>query len=239
MPDTPPPSRAPLRWALLLPGLLMPLAASFFYFVLYPGTAFGNAFFTGIKIFYLVWPALCVVGILREPLIDRTIRKRHAASLIPGIAFGLLTLAALFSLLQLGPFRELIESNHGRIAEKIKDLGEAETYFTFAIFICLVNSAMEEYYWRWFCYGQARQLMPIPLAHLVAAIGFAAHHIVILSQFFPLGWAFAIGACVGTGGAFWSWQMQRYNSLIGPWLSHLLVDIGIVWVGWEALQSQV
>ncbi len=240
MSESPPPTslRAPLRWALLIPALLAPLAASFFYFVLFPGTAFGNAFYTGIKCFHLFWPAAAVLLILREPLIDRTRPKRHLASLLPGTLFGLLTLGLLFLLIHSGPLAAVLEQSYGRIAEKIHDLGEAERYFAFALFLCLVNSAMEEYYWRWFVFGQSKRLMPVTVAHLVAALGFSSHHIVVLSQFFPFGWALALGACVGIGGAFWSWQAQRYNSLIGPWVSHLLVDIGIVWIGWEALQAQ-
>lgn len=239
MSESPFPSQRPLlRWSLLAPALVAPLIASLFYFVFYPGTTFGNAFFTAIKIFHVLWPAAAVLLILREPLVDRTRPKRHLASLLPGTAFGLATLIVLFLLLQLGPFQEMLDSSNGRIAEKIRDLGEAETYFTFALFICFVNSALEEYYWRWFVFGQAKRLMPVPAAHFVAALGFSAHHFVVLSQFFPIGWALALGTCVGIGGAFWSWQAQRYNSLIGPWVSHLLVDIGIVWIGWLALQSQ-
>ena len=95
---------------------------------------------------------------------------------------------------------------------------------------------MEEFYWRWFAFGQAKKLMPAGIAHLVAAVGFASHHVVILSQFFHLVWAFVFGVCVALGGAFWSWQANRYNSLIGPWFSHKIIDLGLMWVGWEVLQ---
>ena len=44
-------------------ALVLPLMASFFYFVLFPGTAFGNAFYTAIKIFLLTWPVIATTGV--------------------------------------------------------------------------------------------------------------------------------------------------------------------------------
>ncbi len=236
-PSPPPFRRARLRWALLAPALVVPLAASFFYFVLFPGTAFGNAFYTGNKIFLVLWPLAAVALVLREPMVDRTRPKRHLASLLPGAVFGALVVGSLFLLLGASPLGAIFEANQGRIAQRIHDLGVAENYLAFALFLSFVHAAMEEFYWRWFAFGQASRLMPKGAAHLVAALGFASHHVVVLSQFFPMGWAFALGACVAVGGAFWSWQADRYNSLIGPWLSHLIIDLGLMWVGWEALRS--
>lgn len=238
--STPPISplrRAPLRWALLVPALVVPFVLSFFYFVLFPGTAFGNAFYTVHKIFLVAWPLLAVPLILREPMVDRTRPKRHLASLLPGILFGALVVGLLFLLLHASPLAAVFEANQGRIAQRIHDLGVAGNFLAFALFLSFIHAAMEEFYWRWFAFGQAKRLMPKGAAHLVAAVGFASHHVVVLSQFFPIGWALALGACVAVGGAFWSWQADRYNSLIGPWLSHMLIDLGLMWVGWEALRA--
>lgn len=231
--------RTVLRWSLLLPALLVPFVLSFFYFVFFPGTAFGNAFYGVHKVFLIAWPLLCVLLILREPMIDRTRPKRHLASLVPGTLFGIAVTGLMFLLLEASPMGAVFSANEAKIVQRIHDLDVAERFVAFALFISFIHSAMEEFYWRWFAYGQAAKLMPKGIAHAVAATGFALHHIVVLSQFFPLGWAFALGACVGIGGAFWSWQAERYNSLIGPWFSHLLVDLGLMWVGWQALQGSL
>ena len=232
-------ARRSLRWALLAPALLVPFVLSFFYFVFYPGTAFGNAFYTVHKVFLIAWPLLAVLLILHEPLVDRTRPKRHLASLLPGLVFGVLAVGLLFLLLHFTPLGGVLAANQTKIAGRIHDLGMAEHFVAFALFLSFIHAAMEEFYWRWFAFGQAKQLMPVGWAHLVAAVGFASHHVVVLSQFFPLGWALVLGACVAIGGAFWSWQAHRYNSLIGPWLCHMLIDLGLMWVGWEVLQSGV
>jgi len=233
------PARPALRWALLLPALLVPFILSFFYFVFFPGTAFGNAFYGAHKVFLIAWPLLCVLLFLHEPMIDRTRPKRHLASLVPGTLFGVVVTGLMFFLLESTPLGDVFSANEAKIVQRIHDLDVAERFVAFALFISFIHSAMEEFYWRWFAFGQAKKLMPKGVAHLVAATGFALHHIVVLSQFFPMGWALALGACVAIGGAFWSWQADRYNSLLGPWFSHLLVDLGLMWVGWQALQGSL
>ncbi|MEQ1839546.1 MAG: CPBP family intramembrane glutamic endopeptidase [Verrucomicrobiales bacterium] len=225
-----------LRWALLLPALVVPFILSFFYFVFYPGTVFGNSFYTIHKVFLIAWPLLAVLLILREPMVDRSRPKRHLASLLPGVVFAGLTVGLLFALIHFTPLGKVLAANETNIAGRIADLGMAEHFVAFALFLSFIHAAMEEFYWRWFAFGQAKQLMPVGLAHLAAAVGVASHHVVILSQFFPLGWALVFGACVALGGAFWSWQANRYNSLIGPWFSHMIIDLGLMWVGWEVLQ---
>ena len=225
------------RWLVLAPALTIPLAASFFYFVLYPGTAFGNGFYKGVKIFLLVWPVAATLLILREKMIDRSREKRHLAGVLPGVGFGLLVVALLFFLLEATPLGQVLDGNRDRIAGRIRDLGVAEHFLWFALFLSFFHAALEEFYWRWFVFGQARKLMSPLLAGVLASAGFAAHHIVVLSQFFPIGWALVLGACVGIGGGVWCWLLSRYNSIFGAWVSHMIIDLGLMWVGWEVLKS--
>ena len=42
-------------------------------------------------------------------------------------------------------------------------------------------------------------------------------------------------AAVAVGGAFWAWLYQRSGSLAGPWLSHLVADAGIFFVGYQLI----
>ncbi len=227
-----------LRACLVYPALVVPLAASFFYFVIFPGTAFGNSFYTGVKFFLLLWPLLSVGFFLREPLRNPYPRsdRRHLKSVVPGVLFGILVVGIMMFLLKGTPMSFLISTHGPNISQRIGDLGVAEQFLSFALFISFAHAAMEEFFWRWFAFGQLRLLLPKAwMAHLLAAIGFASHHIVILSQFFPFGWALFLGICVAIGGAIWSLLYHRYGSLLGAWVSHVIVDLGLMWIGWEVL----
>ena len=35
------------------------------------------------------------------------------------------------------------------------------------------------------------------------------------------------------GGGLWAWLYDRYKTLYGPWVSHLLVDLGIMYIGFD------
>ena len=108
-------------------------------------------------------------------------------------------------------------------------------YAMLGLFYSLGHSFLEEYYWRWFVFGQLRQLLPLWPAIAVSSLGFTAHHVLLLATFFGwLAWpTLAFSLAVAVGGAVWAWLYQRSGSLLGPWLSHLLVDAGIFLVAYD------
>ncbi|MEM6279990.1 MAG: CPBP family glutamic-type intramembrane protease, partial [Verrucomicrobiota bacterium] len=166
------------RLAVVLPALVVPFIASFFYFVLFPGTAFGNSFYSGVKFFLLLWPFVATLAILREKMVDRSREKRHLASVLPGAVFGIAVVGLLFLLIKATPLGDILDENSTRIAGRIQDLGVAENFLLFALFLSFIHAWLEEFYWRYFVFGQATKLMSVPKAHLIAAVGFTSHHVV-------------------------------------------------------------
>lgn len=237
-PSSPPSLRASTtrRWAVVAPALVLPLVASFFYFVLFPGTAFGNSFYSAIKVFLLVWPFAATLLILRESLRrKRPTRPGRWRSLLVGAGFGIAVALLMLVLERFSPMGAVLEQNGERIRERVDGLGMLDHFVFAALAISIAHAALEEFYWRWFAYGNLRHLVSQPWAHLIAAVGFMSHHVVITSQFFPLGFALFLGACVGIGGAFWSWLYQRYDTLWGPWFSHMIVDFAIFYLGYQLI----
>ena len=76
---------------------------------------------------------------------------------------------------------------------------------------------------------------------MVSSLGFMAHHVILLATYFgitePVTWVFSLAIAVG--GTFWAWLYHRTGSLLGPWLSHLLVDAAIFLIGYEIVQKMV
>lgn len=108
-------------------------------------------------------------------------------------------------------------------------------FFALAAFYSCVHSLLEEYYWRWFIFGQLRRYIPLSLAIAFSSLGFMAHHVLLVANFLhgygPLTWIFS--GAIAIGGAVWAWQYHRYRTLYAPWLGHFLIDAGLMWIGYD------
>lgn len=161
---------------------------------------------------------------------------------LSGLASGGAIVAAMFLLyaawLQPAGF---IAPAVAPIRDKVAGFGidNAWKYAALGAFYALVHSLLEEYYWRWFVFGQLRRLTAFWPAAALSSLGFMAHHVLLLGTYFGYGswltWLLALSVAVG--GAFWAWLYERSGSLWGPWLSHLLVDAGIFLVGWFVVRD--
>jgi membrane protease YdiL (CAAX protease family) len=103
------------------------------------------------------------------------------------------------------------------------------------------HSLFEEYYWRWFVFRQLRRLAPLWPAVVISALGFMAHHVIVLHEILKSApWlAWLLSLAVAAGGGFWAWLYERSGSIFGPWLSHLLIDAGIFWIGYDLIRETV
>ena len=108
-------------------------------------------------------------------------------------------------------------------------------YILMSLFLAGIHSLMEEYYWRWFVFAELHKRMAWSSALIVASLGFMAHHVIILSVFFPgKFWSAAVplSLCVGVGGGVWCWLYRRAGTIYSPWLRRM-IDLGILAVGYD------
>lgn len=168
-------------------------------------------------------------------------KRPKLGELLEGLAFGTLVLVATL-LLYHGWLKPAgyFDKPSVEIQEKVMGFG-ADTltkYLLLGTFYALFHSFLEEYYWRWFVFGQLRRLVSLPTALIVASLGFMAHHVIVLEKFFgwdnPATWLFS--AAVAVGGLVWSWTYERHGSLWGPWIGHLLVDAAIFAIGYDVVR---
>lgn len=230
------------EWLALLIALLFPTVLTWAYFIaLADSPSWMQKGTYGIgKIVQFAFPLVFVLLIRRERLQFRGI---ETSGLILAVGFGLLVGGAMLGLyhfwlkpagLFVGPVTEEIKiklTNFG-----IKTLA---AYAVLTVFYALVHSLLEEYYWRWFVFGRLRALLPLGAAVTISSLGFALHHVLVLGKYFgwesPATWLFSGG--VALGGAVWAIVYQRSKSLLGPWLSHLLVDGAIFLIGYDLMFS--
>ena len=226
-------------WWALAPALILPTLSAFCYFVLFEEAAVSKPIYIATKIFTILWPVGATIWILRGRLgFGSGGAGGHRRSLLPGLLIGLAILGVMILWMN-SPWSKVILSGGGAVKEKVKSLGFLDQFIYFAIFITILHSFIEEYYWRWFVFGNVRKVLPLPAAHALSAVGFAAHHLVVTCQYYPFWFAFGLAGCVGVGGLIWSLLYQRYDSLLGSWISHLCVDAGLMWVGYVMMFATV
>ena len=156
-----------------------------------------------------------------------------------GAAFGVLVAAGMFAL-YFGILRHssVFGDTPAMVHRKLEEFGfdTPAAYWAFAGFLCVIHSLLEEYYWRWFVFGQLRRVAPAGAAILVSSFAFMAHHIIVLNVYFPgQFWTATLpfSLCVAGGGIIWAWLYDRSGSLLGPWLGHLLIDAAILVIGYD------
>jgi membrane protease YdiL (CAAX protease family) len=190
------------------------------------------------KFIQFAFPAVWVFLVRRQRVARRTWTTNGVGM---GIGSGLCIAAAMLLLYVVwlkptGFFAGPAE----QVRTKVDDLGirAIPIFITVAVFYSLVHSFLEEYYWRWFVFAQLKQFTTAPVAIAVSSLGFMAHHVLVLATFFgwdaPATWLFSLAVAVG--GAAWAALYHRYQSLLGPWFSHLLVDAAIFAIGYDLIR---
>ena len=188
-----------------------------------------------------VW-ALCKLWILCLPFVWLRWVERRPPSLSPPRRGGFL--AAFFLGLLMSGFVYLaytyvggrwieVEAFQRRVVKM--GLGNPVAYLGFAAYTTLVNSLLEEYVWRWFVFRRCEDLLPGPAAVAASALFFTLHHAVTLQ--IQLGWQTALLSSLGifVGAAVWSWCYLRYRSIWPGYLSHVIVDVTALWIGYQLL----
>jgi membrane protease YdiL (CAAX protease family) len=218
--------------------MICPTLVTMLYFVWLadaPGAVQQSAYTLGKVVqfgFPLAWVLIArpPAGAIPPPD-ERGERSRGFHGLMWGVAFGIAVSVAMwvvyhFLLKPSGYFAVAQQ----QITARLRNLA-IDSWWKFialGVFYAMVHSGLEEYYFRWFLFGQLRRESRVSTAVLVSSLAFMAHHVILLKQFF--GWSlptFVFSAAVAVGGACWALLYQRSRSLIAAWVSHLLVDAAI------------
>jgi len=222
-------------WLALAPAMVVPFAASLFYFVILSSHDFAIALYAAAKAFIIVWPLISVRLILRTHLPKvKLALKKHRQAIPLGVFLGIAIVVLMFGLMRT-PLGEVVRNGSDSIGRKTQELGVLKHYWLFALFLSVIHSLIEEYYWRWFVFGRLKNVVNTPWAHAIAGVSFAAHHIVIATQFFPVLWGLLFGGLAGAGGVIWSVMYDKQKTLVGAWFCHLIVDLGIMVIGHSIL----
>lgn len=236
------PDRRKLLWGGIAFAIVFPSIVTWAYFfqAADAAEAVQQTVMATLKLLQFAFPLVWVRAVLKERIVPA---RPHSAGLAIGAAFGAAVTVAGWLLFDLR-LRDTswFAAALGPIQAKVAGFGldAGWKFLALAAFYSVFHSLLEEYYWRWFVFGQLRRVTSLGPAIVVASLGFMAHHVLVLSTYF--GWWTAptllLSAAVAVGGAFWAWLYARTGSLYGSWLSHAIVDAGIFAVGYALLSPR-
>ena len=233
--------------AVLALALAFPSLITWLYFIVFAGDSRVQLVYSVGKVLQFVLPVAWVWSVERRrrdtmrfdgsATTAPTPASRVASALV-GAGLGIVIVAALFGLYA-GYFRShpVMAGMPEIVRGKLADAGITTPlgFLALATFYSLVHSALEEYYWRWFVFGRLRTLVPVVAAIVISSLGFMAHHTLVVGIYFDglSAMTVLLSACVAIGGAIWAWLYQRTGSLVGAWICHVMVDVGIMAVGYD------
>jgi len=198
------------------------------------GTWIGQGVYTLSKVWLVALPLVWLLWVDKRPVSWSPPRK---GGLLIGIGIGVVLSAGIYAAyLLLGT--QLIDPATVRARAVQVGIGEPAAYLVFAAYLILVNSLLEEYVWRWFVFRKCEATLPAgrgSTAVVLSALFFTLHHVIALRAQFD--WLPTILASLGVfvGGVVWSWCYFRYQSVWPGYLSHVVVDLTLLLIGWQLI----
>jgi len=211
----------------ILPALFVPGIGAYLAFVVFRDSSTAPFIFGASKIFLIAWPALWVFGVERRS-------PRELLGSPRGVPHGL-ALGAFFAfLIWLGwvlGLDTMLEEHRNSVMLAVKNWGSQSNFWIWAIFMSLIHSTLEEWYWRGFVFTRLSEKIPAGAAVIVSSACFGIHHGVLYAVTLDaLSGAF-LALAVAIAGAAWCLVYREEQTLWASWISHVLADLAIFAIG--------
>ncbi len=160
-----------------------------------------------------------------EPKKLFSLQKRHIALIAP-LAIGIFAviMVAFFALRNFIDFSSVTDS-------LTADAGVTRENFIFvALYIALINSLLEEFFFRGFCFFSLRPL-GLPFAYVASALLFSAYHVAFMDGWLsPVIFALALFG-MALGGGIFAFLNHKTESLLPSYLVHMASNLATNLIG--------
>ncbi len=225
-------------WGVLVAAMTLPTLASLAYFVWLEGTSWVAPAYLGAKMLQFAGPVAGLAVLLAAATGPARPGRSVALGLGTGMAGAAFTWLSYVVLFRGG---EMAATAAEAITVKLADfhLDTLWRYVLAALLISFLHSWLEEVYWRAFVYRWLHRLMHSEWSLVVAALGFAAHHVVVIAVYLGDASVFVLvlmSLPVALGGVLWCLLYRTTgNRLLAPWVSHICLDLAIMAVGYDLI----
>ncbi|HSP47320.1 MAG TPA: CPBP family intramembrane glutamic endopeptidase [Clostridiaceae bacterium] len=122
-----------------------------------------------------------------------------------------------------------LEQIKGTLSETLQV--NSGNFFFVAAYIAIVNSLLEEFFFRGFAFLKLREWTSYGFSHVFSALAFALYHVAILKGWVsPLLTMAAILGLFGTG-IFFNWLNERNGNIYNSYVVHMFANFAINTIG--------
>lgn len=109
----------------------------------------------------------------------------------------------------------------------------AENFLRISLYIALVNSLLEEFFFRGFAFLALREDTGALFAHIFSALSFALYHTAMMLGWFPLPLFLLALAGLFVGGLLFNALDAKSKSIFPSWCVHICANLAINAVGFH------
>ena len=161
----------------------------------------------------------------QKDFLGELFRLQNRRSILEPLFLGLGVYALIVSGFFLG--KNLVDWSS--VASSLKN--SRENIFAMGAYICIINSLLEEFFFRGFAFLMLSRFAESKIAYLFSAGLFSLYHIAIMQNWFsPLVFALLLAGLFFSGLIF-NWLSQRYQNIYAPWIVHICSNLAINTVG--------
>lgn len=147
-----------------------------------------------------------------------------------GVLFGVTSGIVLFLGASIGIWVLLRTEGRTETVRQVLELWglNSRWIWWFSLYLVVVNSLLEELFWRGFVLQRFLVVMSRVVGILLSSFFYCLYHLVVLTVLFGFRWGCLMTLLVFGVGCFWGWMKGRFPSAYPTWFSHLLADLGLV-----------
>ncbi len=106
-----------------------------------------------------------------------------------------------------------------------------ENFVYVACYIAIVNSFLEELFFRGFAFLELKKVTKGNFAMVVSSLFFALYHIAIMVTWMNIGLLILLTIVLFVGGIIFNKLNEIYNNIYASWIVHMFANLAINLIG--------
>lgn len=159
----------------------------------------------------------------------RSLFKLEKKGLIFSILLGVgVYVLIMGSYMLIGPMFDL-----SQVTESLQNnIGvNADNFLYVAIYISIVNSLLEEFFFRGFAFLSLKKLTGRKFAYIFSAGAFAVYHIAMMTSWFTVPLFLLLITSLFIAGLLFNWLNERNGNIYASWMVHMCANLAINTIG--------